>query len=251
MPAPQIDIGPLSTRIFPVVLIGAMIASLWLVRLRTRLPAGVLVDLGLFALAGGLIGARLGYVLLNLDAFAADPADALRFTSGGLNWHGALIGALIGLWLAARWRSFSGEPLLDALAPALALIGLAAWAGCWAESCGYGIEVDTLARYPAFLVAELPDRYGSIAPRYSTQSYGVVWMGLTFIAALLMQRVDRLQGRRLWLTLTLASVGMFAIGFWRADPAAFALGLRVDQLLDALFALGGVIMALARRAPAG
>lgn len=249
MPAPQIDIGPLTLRIFPAALTGAVLASLWLVQRRVRLPVRSLIDIGLLALAGALIGARLGYVLLNLEAFAADPADVLRFTSGGLNWHGALIGALIGLWLAARWHSFDGEALLDALTPAIALIGLAAWAGCWAESCGYGVEVDTLARYPAYLVAELPDRFGIAAPRYSTQLYGVAWMGLALIAALLLMRGERLRGRRFWLTLALASMGMFAIGFWRADPSAFALGLRVDQLLDALFVLGGVIMALARRAP--
>lgn len=248
MPAAQIDIGPFTVRLFPAALIGAMLVSLWLTRRRLCLPAGTLIDIGLLALAGGLIGARLGYVLLNLDAFAADPADVLRFTSGGLNWHGALIGALIGLWLAARWRSFDGEALLDALTPAIALVGLAAWAGCWAESCGYGVEVDTLARYPAYLVAELPDRFGIVAPRYSTQLYGVVWMGLTLAAALLLMRGERLKGRRFWLTLALASAGMFTIGFWRADPSAFALGLRVDQLLDALFVLGGVIMALARHA---
>lgn len=106
------------------------------------------------------------------------------------------------------------------------------WWGCLGAACGYGAEVDTLARYPAWAVAELPDVYGLPAPRWNTQVFGMaLGAALLPLMALLAAR-GWLRGRRFWLALALLSAGMFAIGFVRADYAPTLAGLRADQWLD-------------------
>jgi hypothetical protein len=55
-----------------------------------------------------------------------------------------------------------------------ALLALAGWWGCAASNCAYGAELNSLVDAPALLVGELRDVYGIPAPRYRTQSFGIV-----------------------------------------------------------------------------
>lgn len=235
-------IGPLEIQTFTLALALAFAAALgWAV---WRVPAsrGAVVDVCLGALVGGVLSARLFHILLNWTYFAYNMNEILRLRSGGLDWHGALLGGLCGLLLVARWRKVAVTPLLDALALALPLLALAGWWGCRAANCAFGAEVDTLANYPALLVAELPDVYGIPAPRYNTQLIGLV-LALTvlLITGALIWR-GWLAGRRFWLALALLSLGMFGIGFFRADYAVMVAGLRADQWLD----LGALLVSLWR-----
>jgi prolipoprotein diacylglyceryltransferase len=177
-------------------------------------------------------------VLLNWDYYIDNLNEAARLSSGGLSWHGAVLGGLLGLFIAAKLRKLPIAELLDMLTPAPALLMLSGWYACWSANgaCGYGIEVDTLARYPAYAVSEAPDIYGIVAPRYNTQAFGVALaMVLLVLAALLLWR-SWLRYRRFWLLLTLASAATFMIGFWRGDPSPIINGLRLDQWLDAIVA---------------
>ncbi len=191
---------------------------------RMALRFGVVVDVCLGAFAGGIVGARVGHVLLNWSYFADNLSEALRPSAGGLDWHGAVVGGLIGLALVARWRRVPLRDLIDALSPALPLLAFAGWLGCWAAVCGYGAEVDTLAHYPAFAVAETRDVYGIIAPRYNTQLFGMALaLALLVLSAVLIRR-GWLRYRRFWLLLALLSAGMFGIGFFRGDAVAAGCG---------------------------
>lgn len=191
-----------------------------------------LADAYLLALVGGIIGARAGHVLLNWGHFAQAPVEIAQVSAGGLDWHGAVMGGLLGLLIGARWRRLNFNHLLNLLTLALPLIAMAGWGGCWAANCGFGQEVDTLANYPAWMVSEAPDVYGILAPRYNTQLFGLLLGVFTLFFALILVWRDRLRDRRFWLLLTLLSVGMFVLGFLRADFTIMFGGLRADQWLD-------------------
>jgi prolipoprotein diacylglyceryltransferase len=189
------------------------------------------VDLMLGGLAGALVGGRALHVLLNWDYFASHLNEALY--GGGLDWHGAAIGGLAGVWVALHFLAPCGRAaVLDGLALALPLLVLALWAGCGAAACGYGAEVATLADYPAFAVSESSDVYGIVAPRWNTALFGMALAVLVGLVMLIFTWRGWLTGRRLWLALALLSVGMFAIGFVRGDTSPMLFGFRIDQLLD-------------------
>lgn len=53
-------------------------------------------DSALWALLGGILGARLYYVLLSLPYYISNPNEIFFIQQGGLSIHGAIIGGLIG-----------------------------------------------------------------------------------------------------------------------------------------------------------
>jgi phosphatidylglycerol:prolipoprotein diacylglycerol transferase len=98
--------------------------------------------LGLLALVGGVVGARLAYVIEKWDAEFAQAGDPLvamlDITSGGLIYYGgvALAVALVTGYLAVK--RLSVRRFLDILAPSL-MIGLAfGRVGCLMNGCCYG-----------------------------------------------------------------------------------------------------------------
>jgi len=182
------------------------------------LPAARWADVCLLALVFGVAGGRLAHVLLNQTYFADHLAEALDPRYGGLHWSGALIGAFLGVVIAARWRKLPLLRVLDALAPALPLIGLAAWTACIGGRCGYGAEIPTLAYTSPLIAAELPDVYGILAPRFQTRLWGQLWsLGLLVLWGIVYWR-QWLIGRRFWVILALMLVGLVFISGYQPIP---------------------------------
>jgi prolipoprotein diacylglyceryltransferase len=131
------------------------------------------------------------------------------------------------------------------------LIALAAWVGCASQGCAYGAEVDTLARYSPLAVGETRDLYGILAPRYNTQLFGAGVALVCLIIALVLRKADKRNltagdaknAEDFWLILSIFSIGVFFIGFWRGDASPRWVGLRGDQVFDVvLFALAAVML---------
>lgn len=235
--------------VFSLALVAAALVGVGVAARRTGWRAGALVDLTLAAGVGALVGGRAEHVALHWAAwFSAHPDEIARVALGGLGWHGAVVGGLIGLFAAARFVrlpvSTGGTALLDPFAPALALLALGGWIGCAAAPCAWGKEVTTLADYPAWAVGWTRDVYNLYAPRYNTQLFGAALAVLLLLAAAWLPR--RVRAGHFWLILALLSAGMFFIGFWRADPVPVVFGLRADQVADAV--TGGVSLAFYRLA---
>lgn len=77
-----------------------------------------LYSVALGAILGGIVGARLLFVLLNWPDYASQPWEIIRIDHGGLAWHGALFGGLIGGGLVLRGRE-GFHALADLTVPGL------------------------------------------------------------------------------------------------------------------------------------
>lgn len=197
------------------------------------------MDGALIALSGAALLGRAGHVLLSWDYFSLHPDEALRLDLGGIDWHGAVIGALIGLLIGARLRQFDSDKALAWCAPLVGVIGLLVWRMCAGVGCAAGVEVDTLARYPALIVAELPDRYGIVAPRWNTPLMGMFGSLIVLSFGLIAVR-RRWEARGFWLALALMALIMLIIGAFRPITAA-------ERMLDAAVIGASSIMALINR----
>lgn len=216
-----------------ILTIGLLCSGIWLLWTTRRVALfSARVDVLLCALIGAVLLGRVVHIALHWAHFSLHMGEIWRFNAGGLDWHGAALGAGIGLWLGAGWRGVSWAAFAPALLLAIPLLTSAAWLGCESIGCAYGAEVNTLAGLPQWLATEARDRVAVYAPRYNTHALGVMLgVSLLLMAALLLWR-DWLQSVRLPLLIALLAAGMFALGFLRGDYAVYAAGLRLDQWLD-------------------
>lgn len=237
----QITIGifTLSTYTFLIALAIGILGG-WVVRRANVGERKATFDVCLAGLLGGLLLARLEHVALNGQYFRVYPNEIVDFRAGGLDWHGAVIGALFGMALMAQRQKIALNPILDHAAIGLPLIMLAAWWGCEIALCAYGAEVATMAAYPPGFTWEAMDRYGYFAPRFYTQQLGKMAAILIFGVALFLLWRKLLSGKRFWLLLILSSLSMLGIGLLRGDYAPLIYQMRADTWLDLALALFGL-----------
>jgi phosphatidylglycerol:prolipoprotein diacylglycerol transferase len=225
---------------YPLIFtLGVAASLLWLALSGPERGHAARVDAGLAALAGGLVGARAGFVLVHLDYFASRPAETLWFWQGGLSWVGGAIGACASLLIFALASRQSLWPVADALALPTALMALAGWGGCLLEGCAYGRRAE-----PGPLTLVSTDMLGWTMPRYPTQAAGMIYSLLVVALIFWLGGRRKPSGLLACLGLTLVAAGALALAFTRGDPVASISGLRLDGvgaaavLLPALILLG-------------
>jgi phosphatidylglycerol:prolipoprotein diacylglycerol transferase len=195
-----------------------------------------LLDLSIWLIPAGFLGARLWEVLWTWEEYAGRPFEILAVWDGGLSIQGGLLGGGLAAFIFARRRGLRVWELLDILAPA-ALVGQALGrVGCFLSGDAWGRPASSLPWWPQ-----------SIAFVYSPDSPAGQIHGWTpLIPAELMEAgADLLilglllmawRGRRrpgqifLWYA-ALYSAARFGLEFLREDSLLVG-GVKVAQLLS-------------------
>ena len=239
---PELDLGPLELQTFGICLALAFVAcGALLARRFAELgrPADWAYEALFAAVVGGLVGARLDYLIQNWERVSDDLLGAL-FSGSGLVFFGGLAGGALGVALWARWRGFLGFALADAAAPVLALGYAIGRVGCQISGDGdYGVASDLpwAMAYPEGAVPTTEVVHPT--PVYETLAMGV--------ATLVLWRLrDRLRpGMLMALYLLIAGIERLLVEFIRSNDAVLA-GLTVPQLVSVAMiaaALGWIALA--------
>jgi phosphatidylglycerol:prolipoprotein diacylglycerol transferase len=223
---PELHLGPLTLQTFGLMFALAFLAAGALVAKRLEeigKPVDWAYELCFSALAGGIVGSRLYFIVQNYDSVKDDLLGKL-FSGSGLVWYGGAIGGALAVLVWAHYRGFLGLALLDLCAPALALgyaIGRVgcqlsgdgdygkAWNGPWAMSYPDGTVPTDQTVHPT--------------PVYETLAMGLgAW--------LLWQMRERFRvGVLFAIYLVYAGTERFLVEFLRRNDAV-ALGLTAAQL---------------------
>jgi phosphatidylglycerol:prolipoprotein diacylglycerol transferase len=241
---PEIDLGPITLQTFGIMFALAFIAAGLLVARRLQeigKPPDWAYELVFVALIGGVVGARLDFVIENYDS-ASDDLLGNLFSGSGLIWYGGAIGGAIAVVLWARWRKMLNLSLLDLCAPSLAIGYAIGRIGCQVSGDGdYGIPWDGpwAMAYPDGTVP-------TDVPVHPTPIYETVAMGLaTYVLWRLRTRFQ--PGLLFALYLLLAGTERFLIEFIRRNDDV-AIGLTQAQLLSvAMIVAGGVWLTVKAR----
>lgn len=122
-PGDVVTIGPLVLALDRVAALGGVLVFLWATDWIQRRHGRGGASLGWWALAAGLIAARLGFVAEHWQSFGLDPLEALRIWTGGWHWPSGIVAALAVLGARlGRSRAMAEN------AAVLALLALG-WAG--------------------------------------------------------------------------------------------------------------------------
>ena len=235
---PEIDIGPVTLQTFGLCFALAFIASGLVLSKRFKelnKPPDWAYEMVFAALIGGVVGAKVDYVIQN-------PGEPF-FSGSGLVWFGGLLGGAIGAILWARWRRIPLWQICDIAAVPLALGYAIGRVGCQLAGDGdYGIPWDGpwAMAYPDGTVPTTEEVHPT--PVYEALATGA-------IAYALWRLRDAFSvGMLFALYLVLSGVERLLVEFIRRNEDV-ALGLTQPQLISiATILIGGVwIAARARR----
>lgn len=256
IPPDIISIGPLRLRWYGIMYLVAYFVGYRLVLARIRRGASALTRKDLDALIpylviGMLIGARLVYVFVyDFPEYRAHPWSALAIWTGGLSFHGAILGMACAIALfARRYR----VPML-AVTDIVALCGAP---GLFFGRLGNFINGELYGRPSDLPWAMVFPKDPLHVPRHPSQLYEALAEGVLLSVSLWI--LDRVAHRRGWYWDGLLT-GAFVVGYavvrilveFTREPDA-QLGFIVfgkfsmGQLLSAIMLLVGIVILMASR----
>ena len=105
------SLGPLSVRWYGLMYLFGFAFAMWLAGRRADAPnsgwtRNEVSDLLFYGFLGVILGGRVGYVLFyNFDLFLADPTYLFKIWTGGMSFHGGLIGVITAMiWFAHKTK---------------------------------------------------------------------------------------------------------------------------------------------------
>lgn len=237
-----IKLGPLTLHTYGLLVAFGFLAAYTLFRRRLQqkgLPLNFIDNLAFLILAGGLLGARLLFFMVDPSVnFMGDPLSFFRLWEGGLVYYGGFLGALIVLAIVARRNRVPFLLISDAGAAPL-LVGQAIGRlGCFTAGCCYGRSTDG----PFGVVFSHPE---SLAPLgmaiHPTQLYESI--GNAVLCCLLLY-VER-KTRQIGLSTAAYFIGYglfrFFIESLRADDRGIQLaGLYPSQVISLAAVVAGI-----------
>jgi phosphatidylglycerol:prolipoprotein diacylglycerol transferase len=177
-------------------------------------------DAAVSGLIGGLIGAKLLFVLEHLGT---EPALALLTSRGGMSWFGGLVGGVGAGLVTIRWRRWPMVPVLAAGVPGLALGQMFGRIGCFLVGDDYGLPTD-LPWGVAFPEGLPP----TTVPVHPTQLYEAVFLAVLALLMLVWRKAGTPDRALLSRYCLIAGGFRFALEFIRINVRV-AGGLSVAQ----------------------
>ncbi len=231
--------------------------ALWRSR-RMSLDPDVIHGLAAWLFLGGIVGARVLFVLQNPGVLES-PAQIFAIWQGGILFYGCILGGLVGS-LIYWWRNpFPFLATADAVAPALCVGIVLGRIGCFLNGCCFGecTSVPWAVQFPAGTHAwERHVEAGWIGPGallslpvHPKQLY-LAAAGLALLALLLAYAPRRRRDGEVMTLLMIAyPVTRFTTEFFRGDAdGRYLAGLTISQDISlALVALGLVVWKLLPR----
>lgn len=193
-----------------------------------------------WAAVGGIVGARLGYLVSFEQDFFSHPIQSI-FGGAGFVFHWGFVGGALAVALLLRREKADFLRYADLAGPALAIGYAVGRIGCQLSGDGdYGIEtlMPWAMGYPFGVVPTPPGMLVHPAPVYET-------LMALFSAFVLLQcpRVGLLmrRGQRFGLYLILAGVARFVAEVVRIEPRIFA-GYTQAQLMGIFLIAAGTLL---------
>ncbi len=233
------EIGPLKLYSFGLMVVMAFLVGGWLATLeltRRKLEPNHLEGYPLLALVGGIVGARVYYLMAHFDQLIANPMGTI-FDGAGLTWYGGLIGGAAAVLYLARRRKQNLWSICDSFAPGLAAAYGVGRIGCQLAGDGdYGppSDVPWATAYPNGVVP-------SIEACHPTPVYEVLMMIVVTSALWKMRTRVRAPGWLFSFYLMFVGIERWISEIWRVRPDRPG-GMSVAQWISVGILLAGVLL---------
>jgi len=265
IPLPRIDIlfihlGPLQVTGYGLMMMVAFLMAGWAIQVDLRrrgMAEEYAADIVFAAVVGGIVGAKIGYVLLTGEWEAL-----LR--RGGFVWYGGFFGGVAAVLATGWWKRVPARWTMELTAAPLALGYALGRVGCFLVNDDYGIPstLPWAMKFPHGLppttVAELSNMHVRFPPGtdpmqvvavHPTQIYETALMLLAFAWLWRLRDHRHGTGWRFGVYLVLAGAERFLVETVRAKDDRLLGPFTLAQVTSVLLVLAGVWLMQQLRAP--
>ncbi|MGI5181793.1 prolipoprotein diacylglyceryl transferase [Dactylosporangium sp. CA-152071] len=257
------EIGTVPLRAYALCIVLGIVAACFIAdrRLRHRgAPPWVILDIAVWAVPAGIIGARLYHVITSPEAYFGENGDlikAFKIWEGGLGIWGGIAGGAVGAYIACRRMNLPFAMAADTLAVGLPVAqALGRW-GNWFNNELYGKATDlpwALKVYTwdakaghAQMVNGEPMELGTFHPTFL---YEFLWcLGVAAVVWYVDKRWSLGRGRAFALYVALYCAGRFWIEALRIDDAHHFLGMRLNNWTSLIVLAAALVYFLRVRGP--
>lgn len=193
-----------------------------------------ILDIGIFSLFFGIIGARIYFIIFNLDYYFNNIKEIFNFRDGGLAIYGGLITGFLTAIIICKIRKIDILNLLDYVIPFIALAqGIGRW-GNFFNIEAYGYETQMFLRMGIFT----QNGYIEVHPTFLYESICTI---LIFLILRKLQKNRKFKGEIFLLYCILYSGIRFFIEGLRID-SLMLYNFRISQILSIFIFIISIII---------
>ncbi len=227
-----------------LIILGAMIGITMVLKeaKRYKYPTEFVFNMMFWAIIFGIIGARVYYVLFNLELYDSF-LEACKIWEGGLAIHGGIIAGVLVILLYCKKYKVKAIRMFDFLAPAMLLAQAIGRWGNFFNSEAHGAAT-TLAHLESLHIPEFIIKGMNIDGIYYTPTflYESIWCLVGFLLLLIIRRLKITKvGQPFALYLMWYGLGRFIIESMRTDSLMLG-GFKMAQIVSVGMVFIGLII---------
>jgi len=200
-------------------------------------------DLVFYTVIIGILGARIYYVIFNLDYYLSNPLEILKIYNGGLAIHGGIIFGIVFVYLYTKKKNMSFLRILDIVAPSIIIAqAIGRWGNFFnQEAHGSMTTLDMLRRLhiPKFIIDGMFIENNYYYPTFLFESILCI---IGFIIIILVRKNKNIKlGFQIGLYFIWYGIIRFYIEILRTDSLMF-LNIKVAQVISIIGIILGIIL---------
>jgi len=231
-------IGPVEIHGYGLMIALGVLCALWIAtkRARKNLDVNVVYDLTFIVLIFGFLGAKLLFILVEIETIMKEPMQIL--SGSGFVVYGGILSGLLAAIVYCKKKNIRFLKYFDLLIPSVAIAQGFGRIGCFLAGCCYGSETDSFVGI-AFENSAIAPNGVNLIP---TQLFSSAGDFLIAFILIMYAKKDRGDGKVGALYLILYSIGRFIIEFFRDDYRGFIGYLSTSQFISVITLLMGIVM---------
>ena len=232
----MIDVGPFVLTwhgffAFVGVVVAVVLVARW--AQRSGIVSDVVYSTAIWAIIGGILGARIVHVIDRWDFYGDNPAEIIAIWSGGIALFGAILGGFLGGAISARLQGYPIGRLADLTAPALLIAQTIGRVGDIINGEHISKATDLSWGFVYTHPDSLSNQVHGLVASHPVVLYEMIWNMMVFGLVWWLWGRIKPDGMLFALYLSLYSFGRFFISFLREDKIWFA-GLQEAHLIAIL-----------------
>lgn len=247
------NLGGLSVKLYGVIMAAAIILAVSMAMIegkKRQIESDDFLDLLLWAVPLGYVGARLYYVIFEWGYYAKHPDQIIAIWNGGVAIYGGLLAGLLVLLVFCYKRMLPPFLMLDVITPGvMAAQILGRWGNFFNQEAHGGPTTFHFLQslhLPSFIIEQMKIGGVYYQPTFLYESFFNL-IGLILILALRHRKHLFKQGEVFMLYLGWYSVVRFFVEGLRTDSLYLTAGIRVSQLLSLILLIVIVALFIYRR----